>query len=135
MTPAALATMRRFMDAADELATRWTPGSAVSYAAARADFLALIDTLTAVADDAIPTCRETLEIIAGGDGDAQEIARQTLEMHAARRTRTPSPLRPELGALLAASRAIVADMTPEEREAMWQAQREAWVRGNLAIDR
>lgn len=54
---------------------------------------------------------------------------------APRITATPSKERSELDALLVLMREKVAAMTPEEREAMYQAQRKSWVRGNLGIDK
>lgn len=38
---------------------------------------------------------------------------------------------PDLEVLLVEARARVAAMTPEEREAMWEAQQESWVRAEL----
>ncbi|TPI86392.1 hypothetical protein [Mesorhizobium sp. B2-8-9] len=43
------------------------------------------------------------------------------------------PLRKSLSVLLEEAKARVAAMSPEEREAMWQAQRESWVRGEMAM--
>ncbi len=43
------------------------------------------------------------------------------------------PERPALSRLIEESKAAVAAMTPAEREAMWQAQRESWLRGELAM--
>lgn len=42
--------------------------------------------------------------------------------------KVPVMIRPELDALVAASIRLVEAMTPEEREAMHQAQRESWAR-------
>ena len=39
----------------------------------------------------------------------------------------------DLEALLAQSREKLAAMAPEDREAMWRAQRESWVRGEMAL--
>ena len=39
---------------------------------------------------------------------------------------------PELMRLLAESKAIVEAMTPEQKEAMFKAQRESWVRGEMS---
>lgn len=47
----------------------------------------------------------------------------------------PSPERHELAELIRKSIAIVAAMSPEERDAMHKAQRESWVRGEMAINR
>lgn len=43
--------------------------------------------------------------------------------------------RPDLEALLAKARAAFDALPPEEQEAILRAQRESWVRGNIAIDR
>lgn len=45
----------------------------------------------------------------------------------------PSPSRHELAELIRKSIAIVAAMSPEEREAMRKAQRESWVRGEMGL--
>lgn len=42
-------------------------------------------------------------------------------------------LSPELEALLKKSKELVDAMTPEQREAMYKAQRESWVRGEMAM--
>lgn len=41
----------------------------------------------------------------------------------------------KLNALLAENNAIIKAMTPEEREAMFRAQRESWVRGEMALSK
>lgn len=43
----------------------------------------------------------------------------------------PTPPRLELEELLARSKATVEAMTDEEREALYKAQRESWVRGEM----
>jgi hypothetical protein len=39
----------------------------------------------------------------------------------------------KLEAALARAKEWLANATPEEREAMWKAQRESWVRGEMAM--
>ena len=41
--------------------------------------------------------------------------------------------RPDLDALIAHARAVVDAMSPAERQAMYEAQRRSWVRGELAM--
>lgn len=41
-------------------------------------------------------------------------------------------LRPELQRLLDVSKRLVDAMTPEQKEAMFKAQRESWVRGEMS---
>ena len=43
----------------------------------------------------------------------------------------PIAAQPALDALLKEARAKLEKMTPEEREAMWKAQRESWTRQDM----
>ena len=47
--------------------------------------------------------------------------------------RLDSPQDAELSALIEESKVRVADMSDEERQAMYRAQQESWVRGEMAI--
>lgn len=47
----------------------------------------------------------------------------------------PTTGRPELDRLVEEAKRRVEAMTPEELEAMWRAQRESWVRGEMGLDR
>lgn len=50
-------------------------------------------------------------------------------------TATPAPERPGLSRLIEESKAKLALMSPEEKEAMFLAQRQSWANGEMGLDR